>query len=108
MNEIPAIPWSFTIEFDDEKAKNNGYNVETLYDNVDDIVQPYGLARIGHNTWKAKLGEEVESQCLALSILSKTPWVMQNIEALTVFENSIEGFDGLEVIRQTNPQRLLV
>ena len=24
-------PWRFTIEFDEEKAKRNGYNVDDLY-----------------------------------------------------------------------------
>ena len=27
-------PWRFTIEFDEEKAKRNGYNVDDLYDCV--------------------------------------------------------------------------
>ena len=29
---IEPTPWSFTIEFDENKAKRNGYDIETLYD----------------------------------------------------------------------------
>ena len=39
-------------------------------------------------------------------MLSKTKWVMRNIRSLTVWEDDAEGFDGLEVIRRTNPERL--
>ena len=35
MAEMEKRPWRFTIEFDDEKAKRNGYNVDDLYDCVD-------------------------------------------------------------------------
>ena len=34
MAEMEKRPWRFTIEFDDEKAKRNGYNVDDLYDCV--------------------------------------------------------------------------
>ena len=29
---IEPTPWSFTIEFDENKAKRNGYDIETLYE----------------------------------------------------------------------------
>lgn len=29
---IEPTPWSFTIEFDEDKAKRNGYDIQTLYD----------------------------------------------------------------------------
>ena len=32
MAEMEKKPWRFTIEFDEEKAKRNGYNVDDLYD----------------------------------------------------------------------------
>lgn len=32
---IEPTPWSFTIEFDENKAKRNGYDIETLYDYTD-------------------------------------------------------------------------
>ena len=34
MAEMEKRPWRFTIEFDEEKAKRNGYNVDDLYDCV--------------------------------------------------------------------------
>ena len=34
MAEMEKKPWRFTIEFDEEKAKRNGYNVDDLYDCV--------------------------------------------------------------------------
>ena len=32
---------------------------------------------------------------------------MENIQSLTVFEEDTEGFGGFEVIRRTNPERIL-
>lgn len=46
------IPWSFTIEFDEEKAKRNGYDIETLYDYVGRNVSRYGCVRIAQGTWE--------------------------------------------------------
>ena len=106
MSRKQGLPWSFAIEFDSRKAAQNGYDLDTLYDYVGKNVERYGLSRVEKNVWKAKSGDEVESQCLALSMLSRSKWVMQNIRVLTVFEDDAEGFDGLEVIRRTNPERL--
>lgn len=99
-------PWSFTIEFDEGKAKRNGYDLDTLYDYVGKNVEQFGNVRIARGTWKAKADDEVESQCLALSLLSKAKWVMQNVKSLTAREDDPEGFDCLDVIRHTNPERL--
>lgn len=107
MQKAKGVPWSFIIEFDEGKAARNGYDLDTLYDYVGRNVEKYGVTRVARGTWKAKDGEEVESQCLALSIISKAKWIMQNIKSLTVFEDDADGFDGLEVIRRTNPERLL-
>ncbi len=107
MMEIQGQPWSFTIEFDAEEAARNGYDLDTLYDYVGKNVERLGNKRIDRGTWKAKEGDEIESQCLALSMLSKAKRVMVNIQSLTVFEEDTEGFDGLEVIRRTNPERIL-
>lgn len=107
MQKTKGVPWSFIIEFDEGKAARNGYDLDTLYDYVGRNVEKYGVTRVARGTWKAKDGEEVESQCLALSIISKAKWIMQNIKSLTVFEDDADGFDGLEVIRRTNPERLL-
>lgn len=35
MAETTMEPWSFTIVFDEDKAKKNGYEVDTLYDYVE-------------------------------------------------------------------------
>lgn len=96
---IEPIPWSFTIEFDEEKAKRNGYDIETLYDYVGRNVEKYGVTRIGHGTWKAKVGDEVESQCLALSMLSNAKWVMRNVKSLVAFEDDTDAIDCLDVFR---------
>lgn len=108
MSETPATPWSFTIEFDETKAANNNYDIETLYDCVDENVGRYGLTRIACGTWKAKEGEEVEAQCLALSILSRAKWVMQNIKSFTVFEDDTDEINYLDILRRHTPERLYV
>ena len=99
-------PWSFIIVFDEEKAKRNGYDVDTLYDYVNKNVERYGLIRIGHGTWKANPDDEVESQCLAISMLSKMQWVMQNIKSFTAFEDDADEIVCLEVFRRYAPKRL--
>ncbi len=47
-------PWRFTIEFDEEKAKRNGYNVDDLYDCVGKYAEQMGNVRIGLGTWQAR------------------------------------------------------
>lgn len=42
MAEMEKRPWRFTIEFDDEKAKRNGYNVDDLYDCVGKYAEQMG------------------------------------------------------------------
>lgn len=54
---IEPTPWSFTIEFDEDKAKRNGYDIETLYDYTDRNVSRYGCVRIAQGTWKAADGK---------------------------------------------------
>ena len=104
---IEPTPWSFTIEFDENKAKRNGYDIETLYDYTDRNLSRYGCIRIAQGTWKATDGDEVESQCLALSLLSRTGWVMRNIKSMTAFEDDCDGqVDYLDVLRRNNPERL--
>ena len=56
---IEPTPWSFTIEFDEDKAKRNGYDIETLYDYTDRNVSRYGCVRIAQGTWKAADGKAV-------------------------------------------------
>ena len=64
---IEPTPWSFTIEFDEGKAKRNGYDIETLYDYTDRNVSRYGCVRIAQGTWRASEGNEVESQPRAVA-----------------------------------------
>ena len=47
-------PWRFTIEFDEEKAKRNGYNVDDLYACLGAYAEQMGNVRIGLGTWQAK------------------------------------------------------
>lgn len=46
MAEMEKKPWRFTIEFDEEKAKRNGYNVDDLYDCVGKYAEQMGNVRI--------------------------------------------------------------
>ena len=106
MFEKQKQPWSLTIEFDEGKAARNGYDLATLYDYVGKNVEKYGLTRIGNGVWKAKEGDEVESQCLALSMLSNAKWVMQNVKSFVVFEDDTDEIDYLAILRRYAPQRL--
>lgn len=45
MAEMEKRPWRFTIEFDEEKAKRNGYNVDDLYDCVGAYAEQMGNVR---------------------------------------------------------------
>ena len=71
MAETTMEPWSFTIVFDEDKAKKNGYEVDTLYDYVGKNVEGLGNERIARGTWRAAKGyDEVDAQTLAISKLS--------------------------------------
>lgn len=98
-------PWSFTIEFDEGKAKRNGYDLDTLYDYVGKNVEPLGNERIARGTWKAKSGsDEVMAQCVALSRLARKKWVMQNVKNWIAYEeDEPDGHDYLQVIREVSP-----
>lgn len=50
MAETTMEPWSFTIVFDEDKAKKNGYEVDTLYDYVGKNVEGLGNKRIARGT----------------------------------------------------------
>ena len=101
-----VLPWSFTIEFDPEKAAHNGYDVDTLYECVDENVQRYGLTRLARGTWKANESKKVESQCLSLLMLSKQKWVMQNVRLITAYERGTDPIDIIAALRKRNPERV--
>lgn len=61
LKTIEPTPWSFTIEFDEDKAKRNGYDIQTLYDYTDRNVFRYGCVRIAQGTWRAAEGNESSS-----------------------------------------------
>lgn len=99
--------WSFTIVFDEDKAKKNGYEVDTLYDYVGKNVEGLGNERIARGTWRAAKGyDEVDAQTLAISKLSRQKWVMQNIKSLAFREDDDEIYDGIETIRRVYPERV--
>lgn len=101
-----VMPWSFTIEFDAEKAKRNGYDVDTLYEYVDKNVQRYGLTRLDRGTWKANESKQVESQCMSLLLLSDQKWVMQNVRSITAYERGTDPIDIIATLRKRNPERV--
>ena len=101
-----VMPWSFTIEFDEDKAARDGYDVDALYECVDKNVLCYGLTRLARGTWKANERDKVESQCLSLSMLSKQKWVMQNICSLTSHERGTDPIDYIEIVQEHFPERI--
>ena len=84
MEKTKNLPWSFTVVFDEKKAKDNGYTTDELYDYVDEVVAQYR----------------------ALSTLSKDPMIMKSIASLMFFERGINPHDFLEITRRLTPERL--
>lgn len=112
MAETTMEPWSFTIVFDEDKAKKNGYEVDTLYDYVGKNVEGLGNERIARGTWRAAKGyDEVDAQTLAISKLSRQKWVMQNIKSLAFREDDDEIYDGVahiaDALDRQNPRLAL-
>lgn len=103
---IRPVPWSFTIEFDEGRAESAGYDVEELYDCTDRNVSRYGCVRAARGTWRAAEGDEVESQCLSLSLLSRADWFMRTVGSITAFEDDTDEIDYLDVLRRYAPHRL--
>lgn len=103
---IRPVPWSFTIEFDEAKAMRAGYDVEGLYDCADRNVSRYGCVRAARGTWMAAEGDEVESQRLSLSLLSRADWFMRTVGSITAFEDDADEIDYLDVLRRHAPHRL--
>ena len=107
--EGPALePWSLSIEFDEEKARANGYDVDELYVCVGKNIEKYGNERVGRGTWRAAEGGDViDAQSLAISKISRLGWAMQNIKSLTFREDDEEICDGLEMLRHLRPETVV-
>lgn len=89
-------PWRFEIEFDEQKARAHGYDVDTLYEYVGRNVEPMGNVRVGRGTWQVREGaDEFEAQPVALARLVRMPWVMENVASLTSYEDG-ESEDCLQ------------
>lgn len=110
MDMKKGIPWSFTIEFDEAKARRNGYDIETLYDYVDKNIRHLGIERIARGTWRVgDIRDKVTAQCTALCGLARKVWVMENIKNWSVYEgNPGIGHDYLDVIREVSPELICV
>ena len=107
MTETTMEPWSFTIVFDEDKAIEHGYEVDTLYDYVGKNVEVLGNERVARGTWRvAKGNDAIDAQTLAISKLSRQKWVMQNIKSLAYREDDDAIHDGIETIRQVDPERV--
>lgn len=85
------------------KARLGGYDVEELYDCTDRNVSRYGCVRAARGTWMAAEGDEVESQCLSLSLLSRADWFMRTVASITAFEDDTDEIDYLDVLRRHAP-----
>lgn len=107
MSKMTMEPWSFTIVFDEGKARKNGYEVDTLYDYVGKNIEGLGNERTARGTWRvAKGNDAIDAQTLAISKLSRQKWVMQNIKSLAYREDDDAIHDGIETIRQVYPNRV--
>lgn len=106
MSNYKPQPWSFEIKFDEEKAHKNGYDANTLYDYVDKNIMKFGLKRISKFAWKANNNDKANSQYLALSMLSKQKWVMNNISSILTYEYTDKAIDYLDLIREYFPERV--
>lgn len=101
------MPWHFTIEFDEDKAKENGYDPDELYDCVGRIVETMGNVRTGRGSWQAESREnQFGAQCPAVALPVKQPWVMENVKSFTTYEdmNEPDGEDYLEMARRVRPE----
>ena len=105
MADTSGLPWSFTVTFDKQKAAQNGYDPEILYECVGRNVEPIGNVRVSHETWQAKeSADEVMAQVIALRTLMKASWFMDNVEAVSAREDETEGYDWLALVRRKHPE----
>ena len=90
-DKVKLDPWSFKVVFDPQKAKQHGYSIETLYETLAKELLKFKLERQAQGTWRVKEGaDELQAQCLPLTIMDKTPWVMDNVEAIYYREDEPE------------------
>lgn len=98
------------MEFDYRVRQNQSIAtrllINDLYDCVDEKVQRYSVTRLDRGRWKANEQDKVESQCLALSLLSKQQWVMDNINSITAYENNIDPIDYVNIVKEIFPERI--
>lgn len=104
-SSVAVLPWSFTIEFDEGRARRNGYDSDTLYEYVGRSVEPLGNVRVARGTWRAAEGaDEVMAQVIALRRLMQASWFMDNAKAVSAREDEAEGYDWLALVRRTHPE----
>ena len=82
-DKVKLDPWSFKVVFDPQKAKQHGYSIETLYETLAKSLLKFELERQAKDTWRVKEGaDELQAQCVPLTVFAETPWVMDNVEAI--------------------------
>lgn len=105
MTDTNHQPWHFTIVFDEEKARRNGYDVDELYDCVGRYVEPRGNVRTGRGSWQAKSREvQFGAQIPTKAVLAKQDWVMEHVVSWTSWEDDPEGHDFLAILREVRPE----
>lgn len=108
MNKYNNInPWSFVIELDKEKCKKNGYEIDRLYDYIDDCINKFGydIKRIDINVWKSSGKDKIVNQYVVLMMLTENKYVMMNIKSITSYEYGVAAIDYLKIIRRLFPER---
>ena len=108
MNDCSNInPWSFIIELDKEKCKKNGYEIDQLYDYIDDRIGKfeYDIKRIDTNVWKSNGKDKIVNQYVVLMTLTENKYVMMNVKSITSYEYGVAAIDYLEIIRRLFPER---
>lgn len=96
VSEAARRPWTFTVELDgDEGARER----------LSGIASSSGCSRVSEDTWAAKAGNEVESQCLALSRISRDRDIMGHVLSMTAYEGDGTPVDCMEVLLKTRRGR---
>ena len=82
-DKVKLDPWSFKVVFDPQKAKQHGYSIENLYDTLAKALSKFRLERQAQGTWRVEEGaDELQAQCVPLTVIAETPWVANNVEAI--------------------------